>query len=50
MTKEELIKGLNEDLAGEYQAVIMYVTYAASVMGPHRPMLKGFFAALRQGN
>ena len=44
MTKEELIKGLNEDLAGEYQAVIMYVTYAASVMGPHRPMLKPFFA------
>ena len=44
MTKEELIKGLNDDLAGEYQAVIMYVTYAASVTGPHRPMLKQFFA------
>jgi bacterioferritin len=42
--KEELIKGLNEDLAGEYQAVIMYVTYAASVTGPHRPMLKQFFS------
>jgi len=45
MTKEDLIRGLNEDLAGEYQAVIMYVTYAASVTGPHRPMLKGFFEA-----
>jgi bacterioferritin len=43
MTKEELIKGLNEDLAGEYQAVLMYVTYAATVTGPHRPQLKQFF-------
>lgn len=45
MTKDELVKGLNEDLAGEFQAVIMYVTYAASATGPHRPMLKQFFAA-----
>ena len=45
MTKEALIEALNEDLAGEYQAVLMYVTYAASVTGPHRPMLKQFFAA-----
>ena len=45
MTKDELIKGLNDDLAGEFQAVIMYVTYAATVTGPHRPMLKQFFAA-----
>lgn len=45
MTREELIQGLNDDLAGEYQAVIMYVTYAATVTGPHRPMLKQFFAA-----
>jgi bacterioferritin len=44
MTKEELIKGLNEDLAGEYQSVIMYVTYAATVTGAHRPMLKQFFS------
>ena len=43
MTKDELVKGLNEDLAGEFQAVIMYVTYAATVTGPHRPMLKQFF-------
>jgi bacterioferritin len=45
MSKEDLIKALNEDLAGEYQAIIMYATYAASVTGPHRPMLKQFFAA-----
>jgi bacterioferritin len=44
MTREELMQGLNEDLAGEFQAVIMYVTYAATVTGPHRPMLKQFFA------
>ena len=45
MTKDELVKRLDEDLAGEFQAVIMYVTYAASVTGPHRPMLKQFFGA-----
>ena len=45
MTKEKLIEKLNEDLAGEYQAIIMYVTYTAAVTGPHRPMLKDFFAA-----
>ena len=44
-TKDELIEKLNEDLAGEYQAVLMYLTYAATVTGPHRPMLKSFFEA-----
>jgi bacterioferritin len=43
MDKETLIAKLNEDLAGEYQAVLMYNTYAATVMGPHRPTLKAFF-------
>lgn len=43
MSKQDLIDKLNEDLAGEYQAVLMYVTYAASVTGPHRPILKSFF-------
>jgi bacterioferritin len=43
MSKQELIAKLNEDLAGEYQAIIMYATYAACVTGPHRPMLKQFF-------
>lgn len=45
MTKEELIEALNGDLAGELQAVIQYLTYAAAVTGPHRPVLKEFFAA-----
>jgi bacterioferritin len=45
MSKAELVKSLNDDLAGEFQAIIMYVTYAASVTGPHRPMLKQFFSA-----
>lgn len=41
--KQELIDGLNEDLAAEYQAVIMYRTYASLVSGPYRPELKAFF-------
>ncbi|MDX1998209.1 MAG: ferritin-like domain-containing protein [Thermoanaerobaculia bacterium] len=45
MTKDDLIAALNSDLAGEYQAILMYVTYAATVTGPHRPMLKQFFSA-----
>ncbi len=43
--KQELIEALNQDLAGELQAVIMYTTYAAAVTGPHRPMLRQFFQA-----
>jgi bacterioferritin len=44
MDKETLIAKLNEDLAGEYQAVLMYNTYAATVTGPHRPTLRAFFS------
>ena len=40
---QDLIDGLNEDLAAEYQAVIMYRTYASLVSGPYRPELKAFF-------
>lgn len=40
---QELIDGLNEDLAAEYQAVIMYRTYASEVGGPYRIELRGFF-------
>lgn len=40
---QELIEGLNEDLAAEYQAVVMYRTYASLVTGPYRQELKGFF-------
>ena len=39
----DLIKGLNEDLAAEYQAVIMYRTYASLVTGPYRGELRAFF-------
>lgn len=40
---QTLIDGLNEDLAAEYQAVIMYRTYASLVTGPYRQELKAFF-------
>jgi bacterioferritin len=40
---KELIDGLNEDLSAEYQAVIMYRTYASQVGGPYRIELRGFF-------
>jgi bacterioferritin len=45
VTKQALIDALNEDLAGELQAVIMYLSYAAAVSGPHRPALRAFFQA-----
>ena len=40
---KELIEGLNEDLSAEYQAVVMYRTYAALVTGPWRQELRAFF-------
>ncbi len=43
VTKEQLIEGLNVDLGHEYQAIIMYITYAATVSGIHREELKEFF-------
>ncbi len=42
MDKQALIEYLNEDLASEFQAVIMYSTYSAQVTGPHRPQLVQF--------
>lgn len=45
MSKDELIKKLNEDLANEFSAIIQYLTYAAKVTGPFRPQLKDFFLA-----
>jgi bacterioferritin len=45
MDKSQLIKSLNEDLAGEYGAIIQYLTYAARVTGPYRPQLAQFFLA-----
>jgi bacterioferritin len=42
MEKQALIDALNEDLAGELQAVIQYLTYSAKVTGPWRPQLVDF--------
>ncbi|RLQ93215.1 ferritin-like domain-containing protein [Falsibacillus albus] len=41
--KQELIDGLNEDLANEYAASIMYTYNAAVVSGLYRQTLKPFF-------
>jgi bacterioferritin len=41
--RDELVRGLNQDLAAEYQAVIMYRTYASLASGPSRRDLKAFF-------
>jgi bacterioferritin len=43
MDKQEIIKSLNEDLAGELGAIIQYITYAAKTTGPYRPQLSQFF-------
>lgn len=43
-TKQRLIDGLNQDLRGEFQAVIMYRIYASLVQGPYRQELRSFFA------
>src|SRR5688500_19360890 len=45
VNKDQLIELLNGDLAREYQAVITYIQYAASVTGPYRQELKNFFEA-----
>ena len=42
--KRALLEGLNEDLRGEYQAIIMYRLYASLVQGPYRQELRAFFA------
>jgi bacterioferritin len=45
MDKKTLIKNLNEDLAGEFGAIIQYLTYASKATGPYRPQLSQFFLA-----
>lgn len=45
MDKKELTKRLNEDLSGEFAAIIQYLTYAAKATGPYRPQLAQFFLA-----
>src|SRR5688500_15260219 len=43
-TTRQLLDGLNEDLRGEFQAVIMYRLYASMVQGPWRQDLRAFFS------
>jgi bacterioferritin len=43
LDRQKLIDALNEDLAGEFQAIIMYVTYSAKLTGPFRNELRNFF-------
>lgn len=43
VTEQDFLRGLNEDLAYEYAAVITYRTYASSVQGRARLELREFF-------
>lgn len=43
--RQALIAGLNQDLAGEYRAMLTYVLYAAKAAGPHQRTLRDFFQA-----
>jgi bacterioferritin len=45
MDKQTLISRLNDDLAGEFGAIIQYLTYAAKATGPYRPQVSQFFLA-----
>lgn len=45
VTVQDLIDGLNVDLAHEYAAIIAYRTYASAVEGPWRLELRNFFEA-----
>lgn len=41
--RHALIDGLNDDLAGEYQAILMYTHYSAKLTGPYRRELRALF-------
>lgn len=41
--RQALIDGLNHDLAGEFQAVLMYTHYSAKLTGPYRRELRALF-------
>jgi bacterioferritin len=43
--RKALIDGLNHDLAGEYQAILMYIHYSAKLTGPYRRELRALFQA-----
>jgi bacterioferritin len=43
VARQSLIEGLNHDLAGEYQAIVMYTHYSAKLTGPYRRELRALF-------
>jgi len=43
--RQVLIEGLNHDLAGEYQPILMYTHYSAKLTGPYRRELRALFQA-----
>lgn len=43
VSREELIDGLNVDLAAEFQAVLTYRLFASLATGPHRQEIRSFF-------
>lgn len=43
--RQALLDGLNSDLAGEYQAILMYTHYSAKLTGPYRRELRALFQA-----
>jgi bacterioferritin len=45
VARDALVAGLNQDLAGEYQAILMYSHYAAKLTGPYRGELRSLFQA-----
>jgi len=45
MDRQALINGLNDDLAGEFQAILMYIHYSAKLTGPYRRELRALFQA-----
>jgi bacterioferritin len=45
VARDALVAGLNHDLAGEYQAILMYSHYAAKLTGPCRGELRSLFQA-----
>lgn len=45
VARRTLIEGLNHDLAGEYQAIVMYTHYSARLTGPYRRELRALFQA-----
>ena len=45
VSPQDLIDGLNRDLSGEYQAILMYTHYSAKLTGPYRRELRSLFQA-----